>query len=80
MSFNYDNCTEIRMLIINSVACTVELSFLTEDILELIIRHNFRVQIFHGFGLGSENHEGLISRFSDVFITINRHKLKWKFS
>ena len=35
---------------------------------------------FHGFGLGSEICEGLISRFSDAFFTLNRHKLKWKFS
>ena len=31
------------------------------------------------FGLGVKICEGLISWFSDVFITINRHKLKWKF-
>ena len=28
--------------------------------------------------VGAEIREGLISQFSDVFITINRHKLKWK--
>ena len=35
---------------------------------------------FHDFGLGAEIREGLIRNFSNVFITINRHKLKWKFS
>ena len=35
---------------------------------------------FHDFGLGGEICEGLILRFCDVFITINSHILKWKFS
>ena len=35
---------------------------------------------FRDLGLGAEICEGIISHFSDVFITINRHKLKWKFS
>ena len=35
-------------------------------------------QYFRGFGLIAEIHEGLILQYSDVFITINRHILKWK--
>ena len=41
----------------------------------------FAYRYFHSFGLhvGGEIREGLISQFSDVFITVNyRHKLKWK--
>ena len=41
---------------------------------------NFAYRYFCGFGLGAEICEGLISRISDVVITINRHKLKWKSS
>ena len=35
---------------------------------------------FRDFGLSGEICESLISQFSDVFITINRHILKWKCS
>ena len=43
------------------------------------IRQYFAYIYFRGFGLSAEIREGLISRFSDVFIHINRHTLKWKF-
>ena len=49
------------------------------DLALYCIRHNFTYRKCHDFGLGAEIHEGVISRFSDVFITINRHQLKWKF-
>ena len=39
----------------------------------------FAYRYFHCFGLGLEICEGLISRFSDIFITINGHRLKWIF-
>ena len=35
---------------------------------------------FHDFGLGWQIREGLISRFCDVFVTINSHVLKLTFS
>ena len=40
----------------------------------------FTYRYFRNFGLGAEIREGLICDVSDVFVTINRHKLKWKFS
>ena len=43
------------------------------------IRHIFHAQKYN-FGLSGEIRESLISRFSDVFISINRHILKWKCS
>ena len=42
------------------------------------ISHYFRVKIAFLDFCG--NSRGLISHFSDVVITINRHELKWKFS
>ena len=39
----------------------------------------FMYRYFCGFGLRAEICEGLISKKNYVFITINRHKLKWKF-
>ena len=38
----------------------------------------FAHRYFCDFGLSGEIRESLISRFSDVFITINRQILKWK--
>ena len=50
-------------------------------VIEYCIRHNFRIQIFPQFWTRSGNSQGLnFMQFSDVFITINRHKQKWKFS
>ena len=40
----------------------------------------FAHSYFHDFGLSGEICESLISWFSDVFITINWHILKWKCS
>ena len=37
---------------------------------------SFAYRYIRGFGLGAKIREGLISRISDVVITINRHKLK----
>ena len=38
----------------------------------------FAYRYCHDFGLGRGNRDGLISRFCDVFITIDSHILKWK--
>ena len=40
----------------------------------------FVYRYFRDFGLGGQIHDGLISRFCDVLITINSHVLKLKFS
>ena len=44
------------------------------------IRHIFRVQIFSRFRTSQQTREGLLSQFCDVFITVNSHVLKLKFS
>ena len=44
------------------------------------IRHYFRVQLFSRFWPGAVIREWLIRDFADAVITINRHKLKWKFT
>ena len=70
-------CTLLTEVGIWGIICGVSLSLYPKHTVYAII---FAYSYFRDFGLGAGIRKGLISWFSDVFITIHRQKLKWKFS
>ena len=58
--------------------CTVTQSHVMENA-HTVYAIIFAYRYLRSFELGAEICEGLISRFSNIFITLNRHKLKCKF-